>query len=95
MNYEKNNPQKPPAGALPEPDTAIPKFDLAEEIMAQQRKIIAAKRKAPGKNNNNEQKSAGPLTDTADKPLAMQPKKYRIIADIVARDIEKLCGSNA
>jgi len=37
-----------PAGAVREANQ-IPKFDLAEQILAEQRKITAIRRKAPGK----------------------------------------------
>ncbi len=37
-----------PAGAVQEANE-IPRFDLAEQIMAEQRKITAIRRKAPGK----------------------------------------------
>jgi len=71
----------------------IPKFDLAEEIMAEQRKITAAKRKGPGAKNNVEQ-----LTDTTDdtarRPMPKSPGQKKIIAEIVTRDIERLCSGN-
>jgi len=73
--------------------TKIPKFDLAEEIMAEQRKITAAKRKGPGAKNNVEQ-----LTDTTDdtarRPMPKSPGQKKIIAEIVTRDIERLCSGN-
>jgi hypothetical protein len=72
--------------------TEIPKFDLAEQIMAEQRKVTAIRRKAPGKK-----------TKASDRPPRMQStgcavkqsaptlsEKRLIIAEIVARDIEKL-----
>ena len=59
----------------------IPSFDLAEEIMAEQRKITAIRRKAPGKKTE-----AQPVD--IEQPLSEQEK---IIAEIVARDIERLC----
>lgn len=60
----------------------IPKFDLADDIMAKHREITAMRRKAPGK------KAEAPSIEKTTKPLSLQQK---IIADIVARDIEKLC----
>ena len=69
----------------------IPKFDLAEQIMAEQRKITAIKRKAPSK------KTKAPVrppriqsTGCAVKPPPTLSEKGLIIAEIVARDIEKL-----
>ncbi len=71
----------------------IPKFDLAEEIMAEQRRITAIRRKAPGKKTEAQrpQPQAQPVGYTTEKPLSEQEK---IIAEIVARDIEKLCRCN-
>ena len=71
----------------------IPSFDLAEEIMAEQRKVTAIRRKAPGQ--KTEVQRLKPETRIADhiidqsKPLLSEQEK--IIAEIVAKDIEKLC----
>ena len=71
----------------------IPRFDLAEEIMAEQRKITAIRRKGPGGKNEaqsqiNKVKSIGcAVAESTQK----QPQQEQIIAEIVARDIEKLC----
>jgi len=72
----------------------IPRFDLAEEIMAEQRKVTAIKRKAPGKKTEAERsepeaKAVG--YTTIEKPAPTLPEQDRIIAEIVARDIERLC----
>jgi hypothetical protein len=72
----------------------IPKFDLAEEIMAEQRKITAIKRKAPGKKTEAQRsepqaKPAG--YTTIEQPVPTLPEQDQIIAEIVARDIERLC----
>ena len=68
----------------------IPKFDLAEEIMAEQRRITAVKRRAPAKKTEAQRSEpqAQPVGYTTEQPLSEQEK---IIAEIVARDIEKLC----
>jgi hypothetical protein len=61
----------------------IPSFDLAEEIMAEQRKITAIRRKGPSR--KNEAQKLKPET---------QPVEHiqeRVITEIVARDIERLC----
>jgi hypothetical protein len=71
----------------------IPKFDLAEQIMAQHRKNSAIRRKGPGQKNeipNNQQ--ARSLNYTAMPPIPSQ--EDTIIADIVARDIKKFCALN-
>ena len=83
----------------------IPKFDLAEQIMAEQRKITAIRRKAPGKtrrlpsqNGAAGKKTKAPdlqsqaqLTGYAIKPPPALPEQEQIIAEIVARDIEIFC----
>ncbi len=69
----------------------IPKFDLAEQIMAEQRKITAIRRKAPGqKSKTPDQRPRIQSTGYAIKPPPTLSQKELIIAEIVARDIEKL-----
>ena len=76
-------------------DSEIPKFNLAEDIMAEHRRASAIKRKPPKAVKAQEQKGRTVLA-----PHILQYLKtalYRqeqIITEIVARDIEKLCGSN-
>jgi len=96
----------------------IPKFDLAEEIMAEQRKITAIRRKAPGKPQQipSQDRAAGKKTEPcpsdgrgelpaqgreaesigytiqSGNSAGTLPEQRRIIAEIVARDIEKLRG---
>ena len=71
----------------------IPKFDLAEEIMAEQRKITAIRRKAPGQKTEaqNEERQAESIGRAIEQPPAALSEQEQIIAEIVARDIEKLC----
>jgi len=93
-----------PAGAVQEANE-IPRFDLAEQIMAEQRKITAIRRKAPGKKTKapDQQPQAQstdyaikqpPSTRTSQRSAASQSsilsEQEQIIAEIVARDIEKL-----
>jgi len=71
----------------------IPRFDLAEEIMAEQRKISTTRRRAPGKaieaqKAELEVESAGYATWWSTPAPAYQ---QQIITEIVARDIERLC----
>ncbi len=85
------------------PPADIPKFDLAEQIMAEQRKIIAAKRKRPGTKEalsikHKAQNAATPETPYAERlTTEIRSMGYasrdtdRIIAEIVARDIAKFC----
>jgi hypothetical protein len=77
----------------PREKTEIPRFDLAEEIMAEQRKITAIKRKAPGRKTEAERSEpqAGAAGHTIGQPTPGQSEQDRIIAEIVARDIERLC----
>ena len=70
----------------------IPRFDLAEDIMAEQRKITAVRRKAPGRkveSQGKEQKSA-PMGYTIGQPAPVPIEQEQIVAEIVARDIERL-----
>ena len=71
----------------------IPKFDLAEEIMAGQRKITSIRRKAPGK--KVEIQSQEPEVEligyTIGQPTPALSGQEQIVAEIVARDIERLC----
>jgi hypothetical protein len=74
----------------------IPKFDLAEDIMAEQRRITAIKRKAPGKKI---EVIGTPAASTSAGSIGVlqwpkPPAQEQIIAEIVARDIEKLCRGN-
>ena len=69
----------------------IPKFNLADQIMAEQRKITSIRRKAPGKktkepDRQHQIESIGYVI----KPVRSLSEKELIIAEIVARDIEKL-----
>ena len=95
----------------------IPKFDLAEQILAEQRKIAAMRRKAPPKAGMTSAGVAGPgrKAEAPSRDSGVQSVRYtiqappmvsgqarqsrggqeQIIAEIVARDIEKLCGGNA
>ena len=74
----------------------IPKFDLAEQIMAEHRNITAKKRKGPGKKAKAPKKphpAESIARDVKPRPIVSEPGQ--IIAEIVARDIEKLCIGNS
>ena len=77
----------------PEKTLEIPSFDLAEEIMAEQRKITAIRRKAPGKKTETERlkPKVRPVDHITEQLTSSLSKQDKIIADIVARDIERLC----
>ncbi len=87
----------PPPLRAEQEEAKIPRFNLAEEIMAEQRKIAATKRKAPGK--KNEAQKSEPQAEpvgytTIEPPAPTLPEQDRIIAEIVARDIERLRRGN-
>ncbi|MDD5063183.1 MAG: hypothetical protein PHQ35_00280 [Phycisphaerae bacterium] len=91
----------PPPGmkeqAEPSEETSdIPIFDLAEEIMAEQRKIIAIKRKAPGQKTDIQRLKPETRIDDhiIEQPKPLLSEQDKIIAEIVAKDIEKLCRDN-
>jgi hypothetical protein len=79
-------------------NTDIPRFDLAEDIMAEHRRLTSVRRKGPG----------SPEMANLISPAVVvvrQPQSIRgfsggfnyisdpIIADIVTRDIERFCDS--
>lgn len=86
----------------------IPKFDLAEQMMAEQRKIAAVKRKAPGRKAEPQTSElpaefahAAAEQEKSFRPLFQQGSQQngksgiwqpQIIAEIVAADIERLCN---
>ena len=73
----------------------IPRFDLAEDIMAEQRRLTVVRRKGPG--------SPEPVNLTPSPGLRSSQSRHSfseafndisdpIIADIVTRDIERFCS---
>jgi hypothetical protein len=77
----------------PEKTLEIPSFDLAEEIMAEQRRITAIKRKAPGVKSDVQRlkPEVQPVDHIIEEPKPALSEQEKIIADIVAKDIERLC----
>ena len=71
----------------------VPKFDLADEIMAEHRKIASVKRKSPNKiiEPLRPIDTSKGQTDTASNPISETIEEKQAIRDIVARDIERLC----
>jgi hypothetical protein len=73
--------------------SGIPKFDLAEDIMAEHRRITAIRRKAPGQideaQKQVQENESGVYT--TEEPSTALSEQEEIIAEIVARDIERLC----
>jgi len=80
----------------------IPQFDLAEEIMAEQRKISALNRKGPVRlpgllaetkemrEMDESTKTEEAATDLAASLRAVKTGEDRMIAEIVGRDIERV-----
>jgi len=70
----------------------IPKFDLAEEIMAEQRKITSIKRIAPGKKVEiqSQEPEVELIGHTIKQPTPALSEQEQIVAEIVTRDIERL-----
>jgi hypothetical protein len=79
------------------PKSEIPQFDLANDIMAEQRKITAVRRKGPDKRTEAIKQETPAIIKPA--PPAAKPVQQsggdvendKIIVDIVRRDIERLC----
>jgi len=71
----------------------IPRFDLAEEIMAEQRRVTAIRRKAPDKEDETKEKELKleSINYTIKQPTLVSSEQEQIIAEIVARDIQKMC----
>lgn len=71
-------------------------FDLTEEIMAEQRKITAVKRKAPGQKTDIQKLKPETWIDDhiTEQPKPLLSEQDKIIAEIVAKDIERLCRGN-
>jgi hypothetical protein len=78
----------------------IPKFDLAEQILAEQRKTASVKRKAPDRNRDS--KTGGNNNSTIENKTSTLPVQKpdncnnddKIIAEIVARDIRQIRTGN-
>ena len=85
-------PAEPEGGAVDLTRAEVPKFDLAEDIMANQRKVTSEKRLGPGKKpvakSGVSKASAG--VGAAGKSKLYSPEQDKIIAEIVARDIAKM-----
>jgi len=71
----------------------IPRFNLAEEIMAEQRKVAAVKRKAPSRNGVipiRPQGKTESVRHTAMPPTMLLFNQQQAIKEIVARDIAQM-----
>jgi len=89
-----------PLSPLPEGGDDIPTFDLGEKILAEQRRMTARKRKGPGvpeaevnPGSNGSEDETPPSAKVASTKTVPDDvaQLQRIVADIVFRDIERLC----
>jgi hypothetical protein len=72
----------------------IPTYDLAENILAEHRRSAARRRKSPGQIQPQPQVPAARTemrVQVAEPPTQDPLEIRRIVAEIVARDIERLC----
>ena len=80
------------AGTAETAEPAVPQFDLATEIMAQQRKITAARRKR--QNGRPQVSLEKPKTKSSAAFAKVRPTEIQardpIVAEIVARDIQRM-----
>ena len=71
----------------------IPQFNLGEEILSEQRKVSSSKRRAPGTEPQAQKQESAALPAMPVSPPAPAPPaspQQRIIAEIIARDIEDM-----
>ena len=98
-----NDPASPPRAK------AVPTLDLGEKILAEQRRMTARKRRAPGSVENEQEAGEGKAdavairqdvasdgelavpVDRCDRASDEAADLHQIVADIVARDIDRLC----
>ena len=70
--------------------TEIPKFDLAEQILAEQRKLSTVRRRGPGKRVKVPASKKVELSIRPIEQSLIDSEQEKIIAEIVAKDIENL-----
>ena len=95
---QKKTEHKPPSDSeLPtQHKTEIPQFDLAEQIMAEQRKITAARRTPPEQNKKPPRDAKQKQQDfrVENKIKTTKPYCMKIVSEIVSRDITRLSREN-
>lgn len=77
----------------PTAEHEIPRFNLAEEIMAEQRKVAAVKRKAPSRNGVIPIRPQGKTESVRHAVMPPNPllfNQQQVIMEIVARDIAQM-----
>lgn len=95
-------PREPdPPSRCEEPARHIPTFDLGEKILAEQRRMTARKRKAPGGAHIDTSEVPPPSVAALPSPYAVEAAAQdalqleQLVAEIVARDIDRLCSGPA
>lgn len=79
----------------------IPALDLGEKILAEQRRMTARKRKAPGTAQVESGQDQPPSVVAMRAERAVEPSAHdlaqleQLVAEIVARDIDRLCSRPA
>jgi len=84
----------PDAGLSQAGDVEVPVYDLAENILAEQRRVAARRRRSPSQAQVERvavPQSDGVRPSFAELPSDDLPELQRIVAEIVARDIDRLC----
>ncbi len=91
VNGNADGARQPPARDV---DVPIPSYDLAETILAEQRRVAAGRRRAPGRPEEEptpkpeDTRSRISIAELSSQDLV---ELQRIVTEIVARDIERLC----
>jgi hypothetical protein len=84
----------PETGTPPAAAVEVPTYDLAANILAEQRRVASRRRRAPGQTDDQpgaapaEPRSRAAVVESMAQDLV---ELQQIVAEIVARDIERLC----
>ncbi len=84
------SPVEPPAAAV-----EVPTFDLAENVLAEHRQMAARRRKAPGQAQTEPEirpERPAVVTHVIESPPQGLRELQLVVAEIVARDIQRLCS---
>jgi hypothetical protein len=87
---DSTGPHGPTAGR----EAQIPSFDLAESILAEQRRTTARRRKRPARATIERDNNVATMRPTYIDDLSSeeQAELQEVVAEIVARDIARLCS---
>lgn len=83
--------KKPEAGQGQKEASDVPKFDLADDMMAEYRRHTGERRQRISRKSEVEKAEASDKENKPEKPQISEDAEQRIIAEIVARDIERFC----